>query len=415
MKKRVSLFLIVTLLFCLCIPAGADHVTPNKSELDQALIVHHAFDGTTKEEWIADTATGGKSKEVLTTVGTTADGYTSVSGKTTTLAYLGGGTNVTSKGQDFVGNTTGEFTVCLSFRLNATDAANVGRGFCDTFMLNSTKDIRIFTSGLNATTKTADIYFMTSVNGGCSTAVKIGSMTIGVGAEKNAFVRVALTMKYDTAAGAWNYAALLSVDGGNTWTETVKNGCAGTADFFLSTSAGNRWIKLGNQNAERVNTAQDFDDFRIYNKALIADELAFVSQDVTGAVFHGMQSTAVSETGTYGVRLIGSIDSLDYSRVGFRVTAEDGEKVWDIPSSTVYDTLLGSTEDGIVSYSAAALRGEGCYLFALTVRNIPARTDAGEDRTVTFTVTPYTVSFDGVRAEGRTYSVVFSAGVYQPA
>ena len=161
-------------------------------------------------------------------------------------------------------------------------------------------------------------------------------------------------------------------------------------------------------------TAQDFDDFRIYNKVLSADELK-AHLGVTGAVFHGVQSTAVSETGTYGVRFIGSIDGLDYSRVGFRVTAEDGEKVWDIPSSTVYDTLLGSTEDGIVSYSAAALRGEGCYLVALTVRNIPARTDAGEDRAVTFTVTPYTVSSDGVRTEGRTYSVVFSAGVYQPA
>lgn len=414
MKKRISLFLIAILLFCLCIPAGADHVTPNKSELDQALIVHHAFDGTTKEEWTADTATGGKSKEVLTAVGTTVDGMTSVSGTATTLAYLGGGTNATAKGQDFVGNTTGAFTFYLSFRLNATDAANIGSGFCDTFMLNSTKDIRIFTSGLNATTKSADIYFMTSENGGCSTAVKIGSMPIGVGEEKTAFVRVALTMKYDTAAGAWSYAALLSADGGNTWTETVKNGCTGTADFFLSTSAGNRWMKLGNQNAKRVNTAQDFDDFRIYNKVLSADELK-AHLGVTGAVFHGVQSTAVSETGTYGVRFIGSIDSLDYSRVGFRVTAEDGEKVWDIPSSTVYDTLLGSTEDGIVSYSAAALRGEGCYLFALTVRNIPARTDAGNDRTITFTVTPYTVSSDGVRTEGRTYSVVFSAGVFQPA
>ena len=49
MKKRISLFLIAILLFCLCIPAGADHVTPNKSELDQALIVHMRLTEQQKE------------------------------------------------------------------------------------------------------------------------------------------------------------------------------------------------------------------------------------------------------------------------------------------------------------------------------------------------------------------------------
>lgn len=414
MKKSVSFILVFTLLLCFCIPAFADGIQVDVSALDGALIVHHAFDGTTDTEKKSDTATGGSSKETLTTIGSTASGVTTVSGTNTTLAYLGGGSNATAKGQDFVGNTTGEFTFYLSFRLNATDAASVGTGYCDTFTLNSTKDVRIFTSGLNATTQTADLYFLTSANGGCTSAVKAGSIPIGVGTEeKTDFIRFALTMKYDETAGTWDYIAYLSTDGGNTYTETVKKGCSGTPDFFLSTEVKNRWMKLGNVNADRPNTAQDFDDFRIYNKALTAEELK-THLGTVGAVFHGVQSTAVAD-GVYGVRFVGSIDSLDYSRVGFRVTAQNGAKEWDVPTTTVYDSLLGSTESGIESYTAAALRGEGSYLFALTIRNIPALDEgSGENLTVTFVVTPYTVSLDGVRTEGRSYTVVFTAGIYQP-
>lgn len=403
MKKRVSLFLIAILLFCLCIPTGAD-VTSTDS-LNDHLITHYDFEGKTLGEKYSDKAPAGKSKDAINRYDnslTTANGIAHIEGATGFSAKFKTTANPDA-GEDILNSENSAFTYLTTVRIIGDNLTK--GGFSDMFRLSETNAkhlFRFYGYTCNTTAKTMQ-YCFTS---GALSEQKVVALPY----ESDAFIRIAITMEYSKTAGEWNYRIYLSEDDGQSFRSVLNVSAANSADYYQTATE----LSFGNRNAQRSN-AYDFDDFRIYNKALTADELAFVSQDVTGAVFHGVQSTAVSETGTYGVRFIGSIDGLDYSRVGFRVTAEDGEKVWDIPSSTVYDTLLGSTEDGIVSYSAAALRGEGCYLFALTVRNIPARTDAGEDRAVTFTVTPYTVSSDGVRTEGRTYSVVFSAGVYQPA
>lgn len=63
MKKRVSLFLIAILLFCLCIPTGAD-VTSTDS-LNDHLITHYDFEGKTLGEKYSDKAPAGKSKDAI--------------------------------------------------------------------------------------------------------------------------------------------------------------------------------------------------------------------------------------------------------------------------------------------------------------------------------------------------------------
>ena len=421
MKPRAILSLILSVILILggIIPATA---AQTGTVLDDYLIVHNAFDGTDATAQKSDTATGGSSKEVLTTLGTTANGVTTVSGTSTTLAYCAGSStgNAIAKGEDIMGNTTGEFTFVFNFSLTATDASAVGSGYCDMFTFNSTKDIRVFTSNLNATTKTADLYFLTSANGGCTSAVKVGNIPISVEDEASKFVLFALTMSYDATAGTWDYIAYLSTDGGASYSTVKKENCAGTADFFKSTSTGNRWMKLGNVNVNRPNTSQSFDDFRIYNKALTVGELQYhlTSVEATaGAVCHGVQvSNFTSTDSSYALRFVGSIDSLTaYKEVGFEITVGDDYK-WDFAAEEVYSSLIASGDMGMVEeYTAAKLRGDGSYLYAISLTEIPLK-ESNVNTTYTFTVKPYSIAFDSdERVYGQAYNFTFTAGVFQSA
>ncbi len=139
---------------------------------------------------------------------------------------------------------------------------------------------------------------------------------------------------------------------------------------------------------------------------IAANEVYPASQS-TGVICHGVQpSLEVGET--YSVRFIGSVESLQYYRVGFRITAQDGAYSWDKLASEVYTTLLGKTDTGLIEqYTAESLRGEGSYLYALEIRNIPT---AG---TVRFTVTPYAIKEWGhVPISGDSYDIVFTNGVF---
>lgn len=99
----------------------------------------------------------------------------------------------------------------------------------------------------------------------------------------------------------------------------------------------------------------------------------------------GYQLSAVHQ-GTFRLRLVAVVDSLQYSAVGFQIHASgDGmeEKMHEQECTTVYETLLGYTENGVrMDYSAEDLGG--AYIFALNINHIP--TDIG---TITFEVRTY--------------------------
>lgn len=416
MKKYLSLMLSIVLLLCAVIPVSATEEYVSSSALDSALIVHNAFDGTTATEQKSDTATGGYSKEAVTILGTTANGVTTVSGTSTTLNYCGGGTTNTAKGQDIVGNDTGALTIMISFKVTATDPENLGSGYCDVFRFNDSDDIRVVTTNwtVTETTATADLYWFTSTNGGCTEPVKLGTIPISCGDIQNdTFIYFALTMKYDKTAGTWDYVSYLSVDGGMTYTSVEKNDCTGTEQFYVSTTTTYRWWKLGNSNGGRTNSSQTFDDFRIYNKALSLPEIKYEVPGVTGAVLHGVQTSNVSDT-YYSVRFVGSIESKDYHEVGFKVTAQNGAYKWHVSAGTVFSSLNANTDKGLESYTAKSLRGsDSGYLYALSINEIPTK-DSGNDLTVTFIVTPYSIKNEGDDPVfGTAYTIVYKAGVYQ--
>ena len=104
------------------------------------------------------------------------------------------------------------------------------------------------------------------------------------------------------------------------------------------------------------------------------------------------------------VRFVGTVKDLNYSEVGFKITAMDGAKSWTKSTNIVYSKLIGNTDTGIVEYTKKNLSGE--YIYALTIKGVP--TDEG---TVTFNVKTYGI-VDGVKVEGKTYAVTYTNGVY---
>ena len=111
----------------------------------------------------------------------------------------------------------------------------------------------------------------------------------------------------------------------------------------------------------------------------------------------GAQFTSV-ENGTYGIRFVGVVNKL-YDAAGFKVAATikaangtvTNVEASEIRVDEIYDSLLAITNGTEAAVEAPV---GTCYM-ALKMMNVPA------DATVTFTVTPFTIT-DGVTTAGET-------------
>ena len=141
----------------------------------------------------------------------------------------------------------------------------------------------------------------------------------------------------------------------------------------------------------------------------------FINYRVPGVLLHGYQLGKIKpdENGVSRrvVRLVASVDSLEYRAVGFRVTAKytrDGEeKTQRLPEQvcgTVFDSLLAVEEAETSVVTAEELRGTG-YLYALVLDGLDVSIG-----TLELTVTPYFVSAGGDTTNGaeQTFTVRLS-------
>ncbi len=140
------------------------------------------------------------------------------------------------------------------------------------------------------------------------------------------------------------------------------------------------------------------------NTANITDT---VDKYTGSAELYGYQVSAAGQA-TQSIRLVASIDNLEYNRVGFLITVKDsdGNTVRNIDQkcATVYKSLTGMSGGTILQYSADVTEQEGDtdgireggYLYALSIKNIPA--SEGE---LTFEVTPFFIK-DGYTSYGET-------------
>lgn len=133
------------------------------------------------------------------------------------------------------------------------------------------------------------------------------------------------------------------------------------------------------------------------------DNVTACEDKYTGsAEYEGFQSN-LGDDGK--IRLIASIDTLNYQKVGFKIVVKDGDgkAVQSIDQSftKVYGSICGVTDSGKIEYSADDLR-EGGYLYALIIEGIPSVS-------YTFSVTPYSV-MDGYTAYGAVTEFTYGVG-----
>ena len=153
------------------------------------------------------------------------------------------------------------------------------------------------------------------------------------------------------------------------------------------------WTKVAKDSYDPADYATDF---------LIFSKVTF--EKVTAApVYEGVQDAKVGDV--LSVRFVGTVKDLNYSKVGFKITAMDGEKPksWTQETTTVYSSLIGNTDTGVKIYDKTNLHGQ--YIYALTIKGVPTT------GTVTFNVTAYGI-VDGKEVTDRTFAVIYTDGLY---
>ena len=99
--------------------------------------------------------------------------------------------------------------------------------------------------------------------------------------------------------------------------------------------------------------------------------------DITAApVYEGVQEGTVDDV--FSVRFVGTVDSLNYSEVGFKVTELEYDRSWTKGTNVVYSKLIGSTDTGVVEYTSENLNGQ--YIYALTIQGVPTEGDRKSTR-----------------------------------
>ena len=153
------------------------------------------------------------------------------------------------------------------------------------------------------------------------------------------------------------------------------------------------WTKVAKDTYDPADYATDF---------LIFSDVSFETIPAPVApVYEGVQEGKVDDV--FSVRFVATVKNLNYSEVGFKITAMDGAKSWTKGTNTVYSSLIGNTNTGVEIYDETNLHGQ--YIYALTIQGVPTT------GTVVFNVTAYGI-VDGVEVVGTTYAVTYTDGVY---
>ncbi|MGM9683858.1 MAG: hypothetical protein ACI3XQ_09690 [Eubacteriales bacterium] len=418
MKKIISVVLCALMLASCIIHVSAADPTPDFS---QNLVVHYDFEGDTQEERLADKAPAGVSKENLTVYGT--DG-TEVKNGSAFIAqeagnYLacmfedadvenGAGTDVRN-----LRNSAGgaNFTVAISFKMDCDPAYNDTNKSAKYLVdINNSFSLSVSRPFTNGTHSSTGVVMPSTGFDGTNFAQSAGRVTQSFSGsnsslainrtEKHVIMVASVTV---TAAGEATISTHYSLDGGKTVAKLGSNMILATKDTLKYVE----WLALGKCISTGINqnTITDFeiDDFRIYNTTLnVANSKALIPLMAPGADFYGYQTSAIKDN-KFDIRFVGSIEGSHYDKIGFKVTATytGGTQSWDKSGTKVFEKLLGSSDGDLLEYTPSLVRGNGSYLYALTILNIPD--DVGS---IEFSVTPYyVIGTDTVEGTSKTFTI----------
>lgn len=122
-----------------------------------------------------------------------------------------------------------------------------------------------------------------------------------------------------------------------------------------------------------------------------------------------LKKDTLIENATTDLRVITSVDSLDYQEVGFEIKA--GGKQFVATSKTVYSTLYGFVDELQQSYVPTDVfsKTDSKYFMTKRLVNIP-RSEFEE----LFQITPFWTTIDGTRVYGTLRAVELSEQIYAP-
>ncbi len=212
--------------------------------------------------------------------------------------------------------------------------------------------------------------------------------------EANEWLWVAASVNYSSDNSTLTLNMFISADQGKTWSteskiENIAKVTHPTQISVLRVGKG-----LANNSGCEMTDAIHFDDLRIYNKALTADEVKSISIESTPNSVQIQKRTNTENSSLVDLRFVAELNLTEaqlnaYTNVGYEIVVKNSQneviKRDNVALTTVYTSVKAAGEP----VTAADL---GCdYLAAFAITGIP-QTEA-----LTFEITPYTVS------NGRTY------------
>jgi len=137
----------------------------------------------------------------------------------------------------------------------------------------------------------------------------------------------------------------------------------------------------------------------------VSDDIAtyhakFVNPDVLNVKLQ-ITKDATPDSSSVNMRMVTSVDSLDYQQVGFEVyygkeAIQSKEYTKDVEITTVYERIVASSESGVdYNYSPKVVDTDSEYFATATLINI-AKDNYGNP----FYIKPYWVTYNGVRVYG---------------
>ena len=181
----------------------------------------------------------------------------------------------------------------------------------------------------------------------------------------------------------------------------------------VASGTGNFYVPVSGANTDCATTALTDLNAAIkkYNDEMSAAWGKVILNDngngvvLANPAFVGVQNTAIDANNEYSVRFASVIDTARYSKVGYLIKVNGAATPVEYSCKNVYQTINGTVDGKVVSYTAEALGG--AYIYALNIDKIPA------SGTYTFQVTPFATDLDTTTVyTGTTYTVTYVDGVY---
>ena len=143
---------------------------------------------------------------------------------------------------------------------------------------------------------------------------------------------------------------------------------------------------------------QDAKCEKVYSNVTADTTLAyakFVPENVLSVKVQ-LKEDATSESASTNMRLVSSVDSANYAKVGFEVYYNGSEKPVIAESSKVFERIVASAESGVdYNYSAKVVDVESEYFVTATLVNIK-KGNFGKS----FRIEPYWITMDGTVVHG---------------